>query len=213
MAKARFKYTHLVIPGVAILLILLSGCSSMATAGLTRTTVAVAEERSMGDIIDDTAIWAQVNSSLLQKNMDDLYRNVNVEVNEGRVLLTGAVKNDDLYRDATRAAWQVKGVHEVINEVQVTNEDSVKGTISDYFLTKQVQAKLLLSKKFASVNYNVDAINGVVYLFGLAGNEKELNEVSELASTVQGVKKVISHVRLKDDPLRKNGVEVASVKE
>jgi len=45
-------------------------------------------------------------------------------------------------------------------------------------------------------------LNGVVYLFGIAQSQKELDRATGHARNVKGVVKVVSHVILKTDPKR-----------
>jgi hypothetical protein len=48
--------------------------------------------------------------------------------------------------------------------------------------------------------------NNVVYLFGIARSEEELTTVAEMAASVSGVEKVISHVTVREteDVIHKN---------
>ena len=51
---------------------------------------------------------------------------------------------------------------------------------------------------FQSLNYSIEVVNGVVYLIGIAQNQKELDAVIEISKKTYGVTSVISYVRLKD---------------
>ncbi len=62
---------------------------------------------------------------------------------------------------------------------------------------------MLKSGAVGSVNYNVETVNGVVYLFGIASSQQELEQVTTLARTIDGVRRVVSHVMLKDDSRRR----------
>lgn len=182
---------------------LLSSCVlAAAGAGAGATGYSVAQERSAGDTIDDITIRTKINSLYIQKDVNDLYAGVSIEVNEGRVLLTGNVENPDSKVEAVRLAWQPQGVKEVINEIEVRNKTSLRNDAKDAWITTQVKSKLLLEKNVRSINYNVETVNAVVYLIGIAQDENELDVATVVASKVKGVKKVVSHVRLKEDPLR-----------
>ena len=101
-------------------LLALTACAAPGIlAGAAMAGLAVAQERSIGTVIDDTAIELQIQHYLLQAS-DGLFIRVGIEVHEGRVLLTGAVPAPDDRVEAVRQAWQVNGVLEVINEVQVS---------------------------------------------------------------------------------------------
>jgi len=181
----------------------LSGCAPGIVIGAGATAgVAVAQERSVGDAVDDTAIELQISEALL-KDSEKLFRKVDVEVLEGRVLLTGSVEvADDRVRTA-RIAWKVDGVREVLNELQVTNRGSIVDYLKDAKITTHLRLQLLRDREISDINFTVETVNGVVYLLGLAQNQEELNKLTNHARNLQGVVKVISHVRLKTDPRRK----------
>lgn len=179
-----------------------TGCVPLMAAGATATGYTVAQERSVGDAIDDATIETQISSYFLQEDVNDLFKNVSVESVEGRVLLTGAVKKPETRVEATRLAWKPQGVKEVINELQISDEATIEDIANDTWITTQIRGKLIVTKDVRSLNYTIDTVNGVVYLIGIAQNQRELEKVSEVASQVKGVKKVINHVRLKTDPLR-----------
>ena len=161
-----------------------------ATAGLT-----VAQERSIGTVIDDTAIELQIQHYLLQAS-DGLFIRVGIEVHEGRVLLTGVVPAPDDRVEAVRQAWQVNGVLEVINEVQVSDRAGITDYLRDVKITSQLRFKMLRDRDISDVNYTVETVNGIVYLMGIARSRPELDKVTTHARNIAGVQKVFSHVRL-----------------
>ncbi len=189
---------------MAVLLIipLISGCAAMALGGAGAVGYSGVQERTIGNAVDDNVIEAEILSSFVQKKIEGLFVNVGVQVTEGRVLLTGTVQDPEDSVEAVKLSWQPKGVKEVINEIQVSNKSSVNDVAKDSWITTQVKSKLLITKGIKSINYNVETVNGVVYLIGLAENADELDKATLVASTIKGVKKVVSHVRLYNDDRR-----------
>lgn len=181
---------------------ILSGCVPLLVAGGTETAVVVAQERSVGSAIDDAGILLKIKELYAQRDYKDLLANVEVKSVEGRVLLTGNVDKPESQIEAVRLAWQVPGVREVINEIQVTDQAGFANYARDVWISTQVRSKLLLEKGIRSINYSVITVNQVVYLMGIAQNQEELNKATYVASTVKYVKRVVSYVRLKDDPRR-----------
>jgi len=184
-------------------LFFLNGCIQAALTAVTGVGYSVAQERSVGNAVDDAGILGQIESEYVQKDVNNLFHKIDVQVHEGRVLLTGSVLEPEHRVEAVRLAWQPQGVKEVINEIQVVDKE---GTPKDYaidaWVTTQIKAKLLVSGEIKSINYSVETVNAIVYLMGVAQNQTELDKVTNIASTIKGVKKVISHVRLKDNVLR-----------
>ena len=177
----------------------LQGCAGPGVvAGTTATAgVTAAQERSIGAAIDDTIITAAVGHYLFQKDIE-LFGAIDVEVVEGRVLLLGSVKKPEDRVEAVRLAWQAKGVKEVINEIQVTDQGGLVDYARDTWISAQLKTKLLLDKEIKAINYNVETVNGVVYMIGIAQDQAELERATNHARTIKHVRKVISHVRLKD---------------
>ena len=177
-------------------LLALTACAAPGiVAGAAMAGLAVAQERSIGTVIDDTAIELQIQHYLLQAS-DGLFIRVGIEVHEGRVLLTGIVPTPDDRVEAVRQAWQAKGVLEVINEVQVSERAGITDYLRDVKITSQLRFKMLRDRDISDVNYTVETVNGIVYLMGIARSRPELDKVTTHARNIAGVQKVISHVRL-----------------
>lgn len=180
----------------------LSGCIPLLVAGGTETAVVVAQERSVGNAMDDAGILVQIKNKFANQDFKDLLANVEVKVVEGRVLLTGNVDKPDSQIEAVRLTWQVNGVKEVINEIQVNDQAGIWNYTRDVWISTQVRSRLILEKGVRSINYSVLTVNQVVYLMGVAQNQLELDRVTHIASTTNYVQRVVSYVRLKDDPKR-----------
>ena len=188
---------------IAVVLVALSvsGCTVPGTlaGGGASVAVAVAQERTVGTALDDSVITIQINEALFKFNFD-LLQAVGVEVVEGRVLLTGSVEKPEQRVDAVRLAWQVDGVKEVLNEIQVTDRGGLIDIAVDTWISTQLRSKLLLDTDVLAINYNIETVNGVVYMIGIAQDQNELARVTNHARTIENVRKVVSHVRLKDAP-------------
>ena len=180
----------------------LNGCLPLFVAGAGTTATVASQERSVGGAVDDTGIKLGINNKFIQKDAKDLFRNVAVRVAEGRVLLSGNVDKPESKIDAADLAWHVKGVREVINEIQVNDQTGVMDYTKDAWIANQIRTRFLLEKNLRSVNYSVEAVNGVVYLLGIAQDQAELDKATYIASSTSSVKQVISHVVLKDDTRR-----------
>ena len=99
---------------------------------------------------------------------DAVSEDVEIEVVEGRVLLTGSVKKNQHRMDAIKLAWKVLGVREVINEIDVTDKGGIKRYLIDVKIKTQIRYKILADKNISSINYNFEAVNGTVYIIGIA---------------------------------------------
>ena len=96
-----------------ILLAVLMGVSQATTAcavavvggGAAAGAIAV-QDRGAEGVLDDTRIRTDINN-LWYEESRDLYSRINLQVPEGRVLLSGRVVDPQTRVDAVRLAWQV----------------------------------------------------------------------------------------------------------
>ena len=181
---------------------MLSGCLGVFLGVAATTGVVASKESTIGTQVDDTALYWKIKGLYLDKNAQDLLAGVNVKVVERRVTLTGRVRNADTSVDAVRLAWQPDGVKDVINEIQIVEEPILKEILKSKWIKTQAVAKITATKNVRSLNYSIEVVNGIVYLMGIAQDIDELNTVTTQISTIKGVEKVVSHVRVKNDPSR-----------
>lgn len=163
--------------------------------------VAAAEDRGVEGAVDDTKIRVEINDLWFRED-NQLFADVGLTVNEGRVMLTGTVTKPETRVTAVRLAWQAAGVREVIDEIEVTDKTGFSDYANDVWIANNLRTRLMFDDKVKNINYTVDAVNGTTYLMGVAQNQDELDRVIAHARDISGVKRVISHVLLKDDPSR-----------
>ena len=125
------------------------------------------------------------------------------EVQEGRVLVVGTIRTPEDRVRASRVIWQIEGVTEVVNELQVAEEQSFYAYMKDARISNQLRARLLTAVDVQESNFDFETVNSVVYILGVARDKSELEYVAELAATIAGVEKVVSHALLADDPRRR----------
>ena len=144
------------------------GCSPaniLATGGA--TTMVIAEgDRSFGTVVDDATIKVNIASKFISSD-DNLFININTNVLEGRVLLTGLVDNQEMRIDAVRKVWEIKGVKEVINEIEVGNRASLKDYGKDLWINTQAKGLAAKTIGLRFLAYNFETIKGKVYIAGI----------------------------------------------
>lgn len=175
----------------------LAACGPTGVVVGAGATVATASQTEKGIQVaaTDLRIRTEINHYLFQKDVD-LFGSVALSVENGRVLLTGAVRTPENRIEATRLAWKAAGVREVINEIQVRDSASLTDRARDIVINKRLQGTLLLDNRVTSINYSTDTVNGIVYLFGVAQNQGELDRVINHARNIEYVTNVVSYVTL-----------------
>ena len=178
--------------------VIISGCQTAFITGASKAVLIDKEERSFNNYVEDTIILAQLKN-LYFSNNEIIFFNVSVEVVEGRILLTGTVNQIDQRIEATKLAWGIVGVIEVINEIQINNDESILDYADDLIMKTKINAQLLLEQDVLNINYSVEVVNGIVYLIGIAQNQGELTAVIDVCKETYGVLDVIEYVRLKSE--------------
>ncbi|HEY4134377.1 MAG TPA: BON domain-containing protein [Alphaproteobacteria bacterium] len=171
-------------------------------AGAT-AAVSASQERGLEGGASDTSIRTAINYLWLDYSAD-MYHQLNLQVYEGRVLLTGVLSSEAFRAEAVARAWRAKGVKEVIDETVVDKSGNTGSFARDQWITAQLKSKLLFDKNVFSVNYSFETVRGVVYMLGVAQDQSELEIVLNYARNIEYVQRVVNHVLLKDDPRRAN---------
>ncbi len=174
--------------------LVVAGCSPPTTMLDAATTIA--EDRPMSQVMSDAGLKIDINVKLLSNKYRDLFLDVNTNVYENQVMLTGSVETLGHKRRATLLVLGVKGVTHVINELQVTADSSLKDTANDLWIETKLKARLVGADGVTSINYRWRSVNGVVYFIGVARDQDELTKVIRLARSTSHVNKVVSHVRI-----------------
>ena len=166
----------------------------LATGGA--TTMVVAEgDRSLGEVVDDTTIKVNIAAKFIGD--DNLFINVNTTVLEGRVLLTGLVDNQEIRINAVRYVWEVNGVNEVINEIQIGNRETIKDYASDLWINTQAKGLAAKIMGLRSIAYNFETIQGTIYVAGITKDSDSLEQLISSLKTIKGVNEIVNYVILK----------------
>lgn len=191
-------------PGAAVLLALigaavgLSACSpTTAAVGAGATVGATAvQDRGVEGAAKDTWIRAEINPRLLASSTE-LFLDVHLQVQNRRVLLSGTVPDPAARVEAVRIAWQSQGVREVINEIELSDKDSLAEYARDRWIETRLRAKLLTDRAINSLNVSIESVNQSVYLIGVVHSPDEMARVVAHAKGVPYVRRVVNYLALK----------------
>jgi len=182
----------------------LQGCSPTGTvlgAGA-RTGLALAEDRPVEEIWGDSLLKVTINKKLLETSFSETFWSLNTTIFEGRVLITGNVKDTTLRDQVSQIVWGVKGVREVLNEIEVQETNNVTQIARDKFIQTSLQARMLGDKIVSDINYKMIAHNNVLYIIGIAQSQTELEKVVAHARAIRYVKRFVNYIWLADNPSR-----------
>ena len=182
---------------------IVSACGPETWLGVAATAgTAAMEERGFVAAVSDAAILTELNAQFFGRS-SKMWAGLSVQVSEGRVLLSGKVREPEMRLNAVRITWQANGVREVNNEIEVTNRNVIGTLAHDTWISTKLKTRITFDRDVSAINYTVVTVESVVYLMGIAQNQEELDRVVNHARDIADVRRVVSYVRLKDDPLRK----------
>lgn len=176
-----------------------SGCTLVGAGIGAGATVGVAavQDRGISGAARDLRIQTDLNDLWLRQSTE-LYGDVSSSIYEGRVLLTGTVPTPELRADAVRLAWQVNGVQDVINEINVGKDTSGFGdSARDTWISTELRSKITFDSQISAVNYSITTVHGTVFLMGVGSSPAEVERVANYARNIAYVQRVVSYVRVK----------------
>ena len=192
----RFFYLFLIIMSI-------SGCASTLVGGAASIGLASVQERSIKDAAIDLKLEVQIQEKLFRTSSGKLFANVGVTILEQRVMLVGNVESQKLRDLASTIAWGISPkIKDVLNELTIGENTSLVSEAKDARISLSLSALLIGDAEISDINFSHSVSKQIIFLIGIAQDTKELDKVIHHARTVKGVKKVISHLILKNDKKR-----------
>ena len=198
MLKNSQNTSTLIVSALLLCTLALSGCAGAVVGVGTAAVAASTTEKGFSTSVSDGVIFAKLKDRFIQVNAS-LLTSIDVTVNDGAVLFTGKVKKPEDKIEATKLAWEIKGVREVVNELQVIDNSSIKDLAKDLAATATLRGKMIADEDISSLNFSIDVVNGIVYLSGVASTPEEMNKVVSHAKNLRFAQQVVSYIILAKD--------------
>jgi osmotically-inducible protein OsmY len=183
--------------------LILTGCIGVSSDGVLGTGVSIyLDPRSLGTQIDDSIMQKSLLIRITKTDKKYIL-DISPKVVDGHIFLTGVVEKVDEKILMTKLAWKTEGARSVKNNIEVKDKFSLKNYSQDVLISSQMKVALFANKKISMSNYQVNTVNQVIFIFGIAANEAERREIMNEASLIKDVKSVDATIFLVDD-LSKN---------
>ena len=157
-----------------------------------------AQEKGLGTSINDKVIYVKLRNAVYDWN-PSVSQKISISVDNGSILITGTLRKIDTKINLTKVIWEVKGVKEVNNKVQISETNNLKNIAKDLASLGEIRAKLMASKQLNSLNFSVDVVNNIAYISGIASNEEEISIVTQIAQEARFIKEVQNFVKVNKD--------------
>ena len=184
---------------IFLLLFILTSCVGSSTSGVFGTGVSVAlDPRTLGTQIDDSIMQKNLQARLALTEKKYLIK-LSVKVLDGRIFLGGKVDEPEEKLKITKMAWETKGARSVKNNIVIKQKFSFLNVAKDILITSQLRAALILNKNVKAANFNIDTINQKTYVFGIAHNENEKEEIIQEAKQIVDLKEIVTSILMISD--------------
>lgn len=170
--------------------LLIQGCAPAVVAGAaTAGAVAGSDRRTTAVVLDDQKIEMKANDKIYSNKEIGGQVHVNITSFNHIVLMTGETPTEDLRNQVEAIVRGTDKVKEVFNEISVEPSSEIDSRLRDAYLTTSVKGWMLRSSNLDLTKIKVITERSNVYLMGIV-TEEEADTASDLASRVEGVKKV-----------------------
>ena len=188
LVEERFWLERII--SIIFILLFTHSCSSISSV-VSMVGNAGISSKGFKSSFNDSYIKTKIVTNISILDIDNL-PNVSVNVSKGKVLLTGYIDNYDKRLEIVKNVWRIDGVKEIINELKIDDTISISDRASDLLFKTKINSQLLFKSGINSNNYNVDVVDGEVYIIGFADNLDEKIEVEKLLSNLEGVSKLVT---------------------
>tara|TARA_Y100000591_G_scaffold300609_1_gene294209 strand:+ start:65 stop:655 length:591 start_codon:yes stop_codon:yes gene_type:complete len=177
----------------------LSSCVGVSSSGIFGTGVSIATDpRSLGTQIDDSIMQKNLTARILL--IDKKYfLSIKSKILDGRIFLKGKVDDPEEKLKITKIAWETQGVRSVRNDIKVKENFNFKQSAKDILITSQLRTALILNNQIKATNYQIDTYKKKIYIYGIAMNKEEREQVVNEAKEILDVKDVIASILLVED--------------
>ena len=156
---------------IILISVLFIGCGpSLISTGAKTVIKENEDEKTFSESWDDATIKLGIKEKYFSYDAT-LFTRIDVEVELGKVLLTGVVPYGDMRLEAVRLAWKQDGVNEVLNEISIDTGYSRSRRQRQMCIRDRLYTKIFTDSNIKKFKYDFEVQKQIVYLFGVSSNE------------------------------------------
>ena len=187
LVEERFSLVKII--NVLIISLFANSCAIVSTAG-SLVGSASTSTRGFSGTIEDTYLMSKIVSQITFMKLSN-FSNITVSVINGNVLLAGNVQNQEKRLELIQKVWEIVGVEEIYNEVEIGPQNSIAEKTEDFVFEAKIENRLLFEPGIFSNNYSVDVVNGNVYVMGISSDIEEKTKIENFLNNMNDIKKLI----------------------
>ncbi|MBL4828805.1 MAG: BON domain-containing protein [Aliivibrio sp.] len=167
----------------------LQGCAGLFIAGAATTAMVITDQRSTKLILKEKDLEFKI-TGITNKEPYRFNTRISANVYNGRTLLIGQAKTENLKQKLAQQVQAMDGVKVLYNKIEVREPLTFTEVNNDIWITTKVKSSLLTESELNSINIKVITENGYVYLIGFVTPEQS-DIATEVARNIKGVKGVV----------------------
>jgi osmotically-inducible protein OsmY len=145
---------------------------------------AVTDEKIKKEVVDQLYWDSRVDAS-----------EIDIEVDDGKVLLKGEVPDYGSKASASSGAWTIEGVTTVENDIQV-NYPSTMTVPTDEDIASSIRTSLELDADIDATDIDISVTGGIVTLEGTVDAYWKKQRVEDIASNAEGVVDLVNKISI-----------------
>ncbi len=175
-------------------------CSLIIAAALSTASMSASAENDWKDTANDAWIDGKAETTLLfNGNLDSF--DINTDVKNGVVTLTGKVDTEVDKALAEELIESLDGVKDVENMLTVVNEEEsdtakIAQSLRDSKVEAVVKTRLLFESEVSGTDIEVEVDEGVVKLIGTVDSDAERDLAITIAKNTDDVKDVVDNLTI-----------------
>ncbi len=174
----------------------LSSCVSVVAVGAAGTAAAsTSDRRTLGAQIDDKTTNARVGNAINTIPLIEEQADININVYNGQVLLTGQALTSDLISKAEAAAASVQNVLKVHNQIRLGEPIPTTSTVNDIWLATKIRTLMTADESVPLLKLDLVVEDSEVFIMGKL-TKQEASAAVNLVRNVDGVARVIRVMEL-----------------
>ena len=171
---------------------------TLLSAVLVLGLAACSSTQSTGEEIDDAGLVTKVKAKLAADSDINPF-NIDVDVTDRVVTLSGHVDDAATRREAEQLARDTSGVARVINRIEIgEGPRTAEGDEHrDLSVVAEIKARFAADGAVDASDIDIDADEGVVTLSGTVSSSAERSEAERIARDTEGVARVVNRLEIR----------------
>lgn len=174
----------------------LGGCVETIVLGTATSAVMLSQQDKELRDMDPNGIAVRLEKAIESQKILTARDDIKIIVDGNKVVFIGYVSSASKLETLIDTAYQLGDVASIHSEMLVYPPRDRSNRLSDNSIMTSLKTRVALNSKVKGDHFRFYAFDGVLYIFGAAKSQEELDEAQLLAASTAGVRKTVSYAVL-----------------